>query len=375
MATNEPMWRTLLEAASALGETNDGTFTWSEVISKARTLDPSHHQQAYGATFQSMVIESPTASTSPVGKVFTRISRGKYTIAIAHPDLEMASIKLFPESVARSITLTPKQVEGRRRAQHLGANFGVYVAHFSTHVPLTKAAQYQFHRRTIDLRRELGSAEHAIEDDRFVDSLYETLQAWGNGRRRSNLVSSENFATALRTHLPKIVALDALSIEDPWLDVEGVASRISELIGELGVVNNSATIVPGTMTLHHILPDLVVPLNREWSGQFFQWRPHDVQNPTERTFTNTFTVLAHVGAQVTPSRLLNEGWNSSSSKVLDNAVIGFCQLELVERGSPTATESDVVQRLTPQLSFGVTTSTTATVPRHHWYQFWRSTRS
>jgi hypothetical protein len=36
--------------------------------------------------------------------------------------------------------------------------------------------------------------------------------------------------------------------------------------------------VPGTKALHHLLPDLVPPMDRAWTGAFFHWSTTAPQN-------------------------------------------------------------------------------------------------
>jgi hypothetical protein len=46
-----------------------------------------------------------------------------------------------------------------------------------------------------------------------------------------------------------------------------------------------ALIVPGTKALHHVLPDLVPPMDRAWTGAFFLWSAAAPQNAQAATFT------------------------------------------------------------------------------------------
>jgi len=54
-------------------------------------------------------------------------------------------------------------------------------------------------------------------------------------------------------------------------------TAIDSLVSGLAVVDNKARIVAGTKTLHHLLPDLVPPMDRAWTGAFFGWSPIDPQ--------------------------------------------------------------------------------------------------
>jgi hypothetical protein len=83
--------------------------------------------------------------------------------------------------------------------------------------------------------------------------------------------------------------------------------------------------VAGTKTLHHLLPDLVPPMDRAWTGTFFGWSSGDPQTNQTKIFVRAFAGFAEIARATRPSRLVGDGWRSCSTKVLDNAVIGYCQ--------------------------------------------------
>jgi len=64
----------------------------------------------------------------------------------------------------------------------------------------------------------------------------------------------------------------------------------------------------------------------------------DPQNNHERIFVKAFKDFCAVARATKPSRLVDEGWNTSSSKVLDNALIGYCQSELLAFDETTTDE-------------------------------------
>lgn len=76
--------------------------------------------------------------------------------------------------------------------------FPVFVAAFSRNPAFTKTAQLATHARTIAIRRELGSAQAAVNDSGFLNALYHTLRAWGIGSRGSRLLEVGEFAESLK---------------------------------------------------------------------------------------------------------------------------------------------------------------------------------
>ena len=377
MATNEPMWKTLVQAAADLKDSGDGDFSWSDLMKRARTLDPSHSESAFGPVFQSMVIESPTPAATPIGKVFTRVSRGTYELQVVPDGIRSSAPKLFEESVVRSITQTPTQRDVRHRTLQLAANFDAYVTHFQWHVPFTKPRELSLHRLTNDRRRELGSVEAALNDEAFLDSLFATLILRGIGPRGTKLVPRAQFGATLLAHRDEISEMERFSIEDACLDVTAVAERLSALSRDLGIVENVATVEPGSKALHYLLPNLVPPLDRRWSGKFFRWGQQDPLAHSQRLWIDALTNLALVASATTPSRLLDDEWNSSAAQILDNALIGYCQVELktaIELSERSPSEAMPTQVL--QFNFIDDTSPDSARPtgRRHWFQFWKSTR-
>ncbi len=91
------------------------------------------------------------------------------------------------------------------------------------------------------------------------------------------------------------------------------------------MVDNRAKIVAGTKTLHHLLPDLVVPMDRAWTGAFFAWSQAAPQYQQHQAFVRAFKAFVHVAREVDPALYVGDGWKTSRTKVLDNAVIGYCK--------------------------------------------------
>jgi hypothetical protein len=194
-------------------------------------------------------------------------------------------------------------------------------------VPFTRTGQYASHRQTIDLRRRLGSVVAAVNDDAFVRSLYATLRFWGIGRRRSQLVPYVDFVQRVRSYAEATSSLETLQLEDISPDELAQAiQQIDSLVTEIGVVTNKSKIVAGTKTLHHLLPDLVPPMDRAWTGLFFNWSPIDPQLRQTAILSDAMEGFHAVAQVVRPGDFVGDGWRTCSSKILDNALIGYCKL-------------------------------------------------
>lgn len=201
--------------------------------------------------------------------------------------------------------------------------------------PFNRYGQFEFHQRTIKRRRKLGSATAAVNDPEFQESLYETLKAWDIGKRGSKLLPFKDFAAALGSNVEQVAELDGLRIESPKLDVKRETTRIWSLIESLGIVDNNAKLVAGSKALHHVLPDLVVPIDRGYTQPFFGWHNPQFQYGQDRCFREAFAAFVLIARAVNPARYVGAGWNTSSTKVIDNAVVGLFVLSRRLAAQPT----------------------------------------
>lgn len=302
---------------------NARAFQIAELIASVRKLDPSRDRASIQPIIQGMTKNASGGPKSPCGKPLVRIERGVYAISGTNDIIEPPHPSRPKGRHPRARIISPPELTAR--LGDLLQNFDTYVATYDAQVPFRRGEQYQLHRSTIDRRRELGSAIAAATDPAFTDLLRQTLFAWGIGKRASRLIPLVDFQSRLAAFAPQFATLDQFSLEDPTLPVAKVSAMIDELITHIGVVDNSARIVAGTKTLHHLLPDLVPPMDRAWTGAFFGWSSLDPTLHQTQIFSEAFAAAAQIAATARPSRLVGAGWRTSVGKLFDNALIGFCK--------------------------------------------------
>lgn len=183
----------------------------------------------------------------------------------------------FPETVKKATNI-------------LIESFPKWLSYFESDGPFRSYGQLEYHRETIDRRRELGSASAAVTDERFQRSLYNTLRAWGIGARRSRLKPFDAFAEIFARQGEAVAELESAILDDPQLDVIATEEVVWRLQSQLTIVENDATLVPVTKTLHHVLPDLVVPIDRAYTQTFFGWQNSRFQYGQRNCFTEVRNV-------------------------------------------------------------------------------------
>jgi hypothetical protein len=135
---------------------------------------------------------------------------------------------------------------------------------------------------------ELGSPKSAIQDEWFREYLYATLAAWGMVRMGgAKMYDFTTFTDSLAICSSRIEELSTLVIDELEQDVNQVAERLCEIIGELEITEATAKLVANTKAVHHLLPDLVPPVDRKHVGWFFRWQAVRMQD-YRRPFLDIF---------------------------------------------------------------------------------------
>ncbi len=213
------------------------------------------------------------------------------------------------------------------RVEQLIAEFPSLVIEYDRDTPFVRSGQLESHQRTIALRRRHPTSASALSDDRFVKSLYETLQAWGIGVRASVLVPVDEFQSVLTSWIDRFSELNGAMIDDPSLDRDWAGTRLWRLIEAVEITGNKSKLVALSKTIHHILPDLLPPIDRAYTQRFFLVNTAEFQNNPEPVFRFMWQGFTTIAGQVDLSSYVGDGWRTSRTKVIDNAIVAFVKKE------------------------------------------------
>jgi hypothetical protein len=218
--------------------------------------------------------------------------------------------------------LTTHELTIESKVQQLIKNFEKCLNINARWMPFNQRKQLNFHQKTIQLRMRYGSASNAIKDDDFLYHLHETLKAWGMARYKGNLSPFPEFVKELRSKIDPIAAFDGLRIDDPQLEIQKISSELWQLMNSLEINEKKSKLVVCSKTLHHILPELVVPIDGVYTGAFFggdytfQYHPGDF-------FLFAMDNFATIAKETNPAQFAGKGWNTCRTKIIDNAIIGY----------------------------------------------------
>lgn len=194
-----------------------------------------------------------------------------------------------------------------------------------------------FHNKVIDLVRT-RDYKLLLGDEHFIEYVYATLASWGMHRIglggpkmrdfqgfRQSILSKRNLFLELKKY-----RLEALNERNKG----GVFERLKRLFGNLEVMHSGSNLVGNSKVIHHLLPDLTPPIDRQHTIRFFYGGLKSKFTPSFRKEeeTDIFLDIAEYFRIICNRLNLTENdydktksFNTSIPKVIDNAIIGLIQ--------------------------------------------------
>ncbi len=226
---------------------------------------------------------------------------------------------------------TRRHDRARANVEALVHDFDEYTRCFEGRNRFGGPSRY-FHDRAIERRRCHDNLADLLADKRFLEYVYAVLPAWGMhrmGKQAAKVGEFDDMVDSFRAAAPAMEGLWPLRITDlPADGVSSAARQVWDVIASLRVSTSETRIVAGSKALHHVLPDLVPPIDRQYTFRFFTGQKA-VQGGDERAFIEWFPYFVEIARRCRPSieNVLGRGgfMATSSTKVIDNAIIGFMQ--------------------------------------------------
>lgn len=215
------------------------------------------------------------------------------------------------------------------QVEELCENFGDYLAVFNRR-PLYGDTLTQ-HKEMLKLRDKLGGVAKSIESDEYLRDLRAMLVAWGMDKRRAELLEDNEFADSIRSWSPLIVKLERVGLAQMEEKIAGMnvttQAWLWMIIRVMELSQTQSQTVTVSKALHHLLPQLMPPIDGQYTGKFFHYQSSQLQSGNAISLMlGYFGQIArdvddlgqYVGAAAAP-------WATSESKVIDNAIIGYCR--------------------------------------------------
>jgi len=219
------------------------------------------------------------------------------------------------------------------------ADFPDWLEYFADMTPLDSG--YRQYLDTVNRRKQLGSTAAAISSDEFIENLHRTLSGFFRlSRRRAKLLPVDDLRLELRKYAPQIGSFDGHKLGG---EPSGTVGALWNLINQMKLTTEKPRLVSGTKTLHLLLPDLVVPVDRRYTGAFLYRHSDDFEAGVaeKETFRVAFAAFRKIANAVNPEIYVGtHEVHATPTKVIDNGIIAFV-------GRVRAELSDELKKQTP----------------------------
>lgn len=115
------------------------------------------------------------------------------------------------------------------------------------------------------------------------------------GKQKAKVGEFDAFVDSIHAVAPLLDGLWTYRITEVLaVDADAVAEAVWEVLARLKVSTSGTRIVAGSKALHHVLPDLVPPIDRQYTFRFFTDQMY-VSHGERQAFLEWFPLLCEVG--------------------------------------------------------------------------------
>jgi len=181
--------------------------------------------------------------------------------------------------------------------------------------------------KLIDQFRQTRKYKNLFKDDSYIDLAYRTLEAWNMNQRGTRLASIQSFTNSIIKNTDQLSNLSKYRLENlKQKEFTHVFSELWSLFNNIEVMATKARIVGLSKTLHFLLPDLVMPIDRR-NILLWLYQTDRYSKEPKREFSDFKEILLAYARlskhlQLSINDVDNVGWNKSIPKLIDNAIIG-----------------------------------------------------
>ena len=190
---------------------------------------------------------------------------------------------------------------------------------------------WQMHRHKTLVERtriEFAVPSEAADDDSFLRDLHSILRAWYGKRARLIIDFDDGFKCEIRKAARSLDGLSDLNITNDNHRADSVADQLWDVIGNLRLTTGEARIVSGTKAIHHLIPDLIPPMDNKYTGEFFLGR--QMGQGGRSVFCRIYQAFSILSILLARDEDFVErvgtDFNTSITKTVDNAIIGYMQI-------------------------------------------------
>ena len=189
-----------------------------------------------------------------------------------------------------------------------------------------------FHKQVIEQIRTCEDRASLLDNTRYLENIYATLASWGMhrmGPTGAKMVDFNEFVHSINALKDDIVYLSAFKLHQLTRDdLDSLEKTLLQVFDRIKVMQSNVKLVGNSKVIHHLLPDLVPPIDRQYTLRFFfgsTWIPQGEEIEKEM-FIEIMEEYRKICQRLNlkSEDYQNRGtFTTSIPKMIDNAIIGY----------------------------------------------------
>lgn len=205
------------------------------------------------------------------------------------------------------------------------------LAEYSDTITLTKytfnGPSLYFHQKALECQQT------EFLSNRHIEYVYATLVAWGMhrmGPTGAKMPNFDEFKESIIAHKDKLEELRGKRIEYITRnEIDSIIESLSIICFSIKGSTSNSHLVSGSKTLAHILPNLVCPMDRQYTLRFFKFRSKDTENDIFKFVMRSMWDFYQNSNNVkSVQSLLGQTFNENYPKIFDNLIIEYVKDKL-----------------------------------------------
>jgi len=208
--------------------------------------------------------------------------------------------------------------------EHLKTDYHIYLPYLSNlHEDFGGPSVYFHQQALIECSQNFLSNRH-------IEMIYATLSSWGMhrmGKTKTKMVSFDIFKSSVMKMASDLEELRFLNLTQFDYPPNDLLQRIQHICFRLQVSISNSKIVGNSKALAHIIPNLVPPIDRQYSIRFFAQKLANFKDTNEEAsfylhiLQKCFELVQIL--KFDPHITIDNRFNSSLPKIFDNLLMIF----------------------------------------------------
>lgn len=316
-------------AAAGLTKKGQTLFSPAELMVEARERGSRYPDATLRTHIVSHMCINASGPSAGIYPDLVRVSRGLYRLIHEVDDVSTTDGEGPPIAQPPGHRRIRRAARASQNVEALIVNFNGYLAAFEAY-ELFEGPSLYFHVKALQRRYKASSAATLLQDELFLEYVYAVLPSWGMhrmGKQAAKVPDFKTFAGALQaceSQIDRLWHLDITSLDQAESD--DIGQQLWDIIATLRSSTSNSRLVSGSKTLHHVLPALMPPIDREYTFRFFTGQKL-LGNSEEGPFLSWWPHFCEIGRRCASEIRSAVGrpklMATAPSKVIDNAIVGF----------------------------------------------------